>query len=144
MAQVIIAHDILCDTVDLRNEALTVQFLLNLTNSMVAFLFGTLNVLHTLLKGSIDDAEMITSIIFLIFSTFYLYFIDFLIICAALVKYEGNKSACFLQKSVKLDRGSVALTNIYNLQLQHRPAQISAGFFDCDLTLFYMVSLKFF
>ena len=141
MVQLVSAHDILCDCVDLRNEAFTVQFLLNLTNSISALLFCTFNIANMFMTNTLDASETITSIVYLAFSVFYLYFISLLVVCAALVKFEGNKSAGYLQKSTQFDGGCVAMVNTYNLQLQHRSAQISSGFFECDLTLFYTVSL---
>lgn len=143
MVQLTMAHDLLCDTIDLHNAAFTVQSLLNLLNSLAALLFSTYNIGNMYMTNTLNSREMMTSLVYFFFSMFFFYFIICSIVFSALVKSEGNKCASLLQKSVKFDGGSVALTNIYNLQHQHRPAQISTGLFDCDLTLLYMVSHEY-
>lgn len=139
MIQLTMAHDMLCDTIDIHNAAFTVQFMLNLVNTMSTLLFSTFNIINTLIKGSTDNIEMLSCVIYLVFAAFYLYFINCLIFAAALVKFEGNRSAGILQRSAKYRAGSVAMANILSLQFQHRTPHISTGFFVSDLTLFYTV-----
>lgn len=140
MLQLTMAHDLLCDSVDLHNASFSIQFFFNLTNTMIAFLFSTYNFGNMYMTNTLNSRGMMISMVFFNFSMFFFYFINCLVVSSALVKLASSKTASCLQRSLELESRSVNLANTYNLQLQHRSAQISTGLFDCDLTLIYTVS----